>query len=338
MAERALDAMVPGLVRQVAPLGLGDWPTPVVALDGLGAELYVKRDDLSSALYGGNKVRKLEWLLGAARRAGAHTVVTMGGVGSNHLLATALHGRAHGLRTVGVVFDQPDTEAVRRNAAADRGAGVELVACGSKYALPAAVAWTMARLRLAELRPPVLIPGGGSSPLGALGFVNAGLELAGQVRAGALPEPRAVFVPYGTGGTAVGLALGLQLGGLASRVVAVRVIDRLLANRPRLEALARRVRRLLRRWAPGLALPARPAANLELRHGYIGAGYGHPTPAAEAAVAAFAERAGLRLETTYSGKAAAALLDTAASQPGPLLFWHTYSAADISTWIERGGG
>ena len=77
MAERALDAMVPGLVRQVAPLGLGDWPTPVVALDGLGADLYVKRDDLSSALYGGNKVRKLEWLLGAARRAGAHTVVTM---------------------------------------------------------------------------------------------------------------------------------------------------------------------------------------------------------------------------------------------------------------------
>ncbi|HOX42139.1 MAG TPA: pyridoxal-phosphate dependent enzyme [Myxococcota bacterium] len=336
--NRPLAALYPSLATALGPLELASLPTPVQALTRLGLPgLYVKRDDLSSALYGGNKVRKLEFLLGAARASGARTVLTMGGAGSNHLLATALHGLGLGLRTAGVIFPQPDSPAVRRQRCAYRGAGVELLPTPSKYLLPASVLAALVRLRLREGRFPALVPGGGSSPLGCLGFVNAGLELAEQVRARALPEPAAVFVPYGTGGTAVGLALGLRLGELGTRVVAVRVIDRLVANRPRLELLAWSLGRLIRRHAPGARLPRELLGNLEIRQGQLGAGYGHPTPQGEAAQAAFSE-AGLRLELTYTAKAAAAFLEEARRGAGPLLFWLTYSSADIDRWVTGGGG
>jgi D-cysteine desulfhydrase len=338
---RPLLTRFPGLARRLTPLALADLPTPVRPLRHLAKSLghpalYVKCDDQSSPLYGGNKVRKLEFLLGEARRKQAATLVTMGGTGSNHLLATALHGRANGMHTVGVVFPQPENDKVQNNLAADRGAGVELVRIPSKYLLPFHVARVLVRLRVSQGRFPHLIPGGGSSPLGALGFVNAGMEIAEQVRAGLLPEPGAVFLAYGTGGTAAGLALGLQLGGLRSKVVAVRVIDRLLANRPRLLSLVRGTRALLARSAEDIAVPARPGANVEILHGYMGGGYGVTTQAAEEAVALFREREDIGLEFTYTGKAAAAFIDRARATREPLLFWNTYSSADISGWIAAG--
>ncbi|MBN2494603.1 MAG: pyridoxal-phosphate dependent enzyme [Deltaproteobacteria bacterium] len=325
MAER-----YPELIEALAPIELASLPTPVERMAALGAELthgglYVKRDDLSSAVYGGNKVRKLEFLLGEARRQGARTLVTMGGIGSNHLLATALHGRSLGMRTVGVVFPQPLTAEVRRNLDADRAAGVELVHCPHKYLLPAFVSWTLGRLAASERRRPLLIPGGGSSPLGSLGFAAAAFELAAQVRDGALPEPAEIFVPYGTGGTSVGLAVGLALCGLRSRVVAVRVIDRILANRPRMALLARGVARLLGQH--GIALPTAP--RLEIQPAYFGAGYGHPTPAGRGAQARFLRTEGLALEPTYTAKAAAAFTDRARKTRRPLLFWHTYNSAEM---------
>ncbi|HUU04146.1 MAG TPA: pyridoxal-phosphate dependent enzyme [Myxococcota bacterium] len=340
-SDMPLARNLPLLVGRLGPLRLADLPTPVARLDGLGDclgrdDLYIKRDDLSSPLYGGNKVRKLEFLLGEARRKGVTHLLTMGGLGSNHLLATALHGNSLGLRTVGVVFPQPVNAGVRRNMAADRGVGVELVPIRSKYLLPVSVAKTLARVTIREGRAPLLIPGGGSSPLGALGFVNAGFELAEQVRRGELPEPAAVFLPYGTGGTAAGLALGLQLAGLTTRVLAVRVIDRLLANRPRMLFFMRALTRFVAGAGDTLDLGGAPADNLKIIPGYIGRGYGHRTRAAERAVELFGRREGIKLEFTYTGKAAAALLDFAAWMRGPLLFWNTYSSANIDSWVAAG--
>lgn len=331
---RPLHDKFPILVRELEPVVLTQLPTPVAPLRSLGRHLgheglYVKRDDLSSDLYGGNKPRKLEFLLGEAKRRGVTTVVTMGGLGSNHLLATALHGRTLGLRTVGVVFPQPETEIVRRNLAADHAAGVELVRIASKYLLPISVAATLARVRIREGRAALLIPGGGSSPLGSLGFVNAGLEFASQVAAGEAPEPERVFLPFGTGGTAAGLALGFQLGGLATKVVAVRVIDRLLANRPRLRRLTRGVARFCGSKDRAVALPNRPGSNLEILHDYLGPGYGHKTAESERAVDLFRALENLELEWTYSGKAAAAFIDEARRCARPLLFWLTYSSAKL---------
>jgi len=331
-----LSSKFPLLMTSLSPLPLAALPTPIKHLSGLGNHLYLKQDNLTSSLYGGNKVRKLEFLLAEAKRANAQTVVTMGGIGSNHLLATALHAAKEGLRTVGIVFPQPETDSVKRNLMADRGAGCELVFIPSKYLLPAYVAKTLLSLRRREGNKPVLIPGGGSSPLGVLGFVNAALELADQIASGDLPEPESIFVAYGTGGTAAGLSLGLQLAGLKTKVVAVRVIDRLIANRPRLMMLLSASAQYLTSHADQTARPASIGKNLQIRQGYVGPGYGHPTEEAERAVELFAKEEGVKLEFTYTGKAAAAFLKEAKTTTAPLLFWNTYSSADISSWVKKG--
>ena len=170
--------------------------------------------------------------------------------------------------------------------------------------------------------------------MGALGFVNAGLELAEQVRAGLLPEPEWVFVAMGTGGTTAGLALGLGLGGLRTRVRAVRVVERFLANRTLLGWLERGMRRLAREAGEEEIAGRERAGRIELDHRYFGEGYGYPTEAGKKSVELFAEE-GISLETTYTGKAAAAFLDEARRNPKPLLFWNTYSAADLNPWIAR---
>ncbi len=331
----------PFLRQMVHPLSLADLPTPVQQLHSIGnrlghKNLWVKRDDLSSSLYGGNKVRKLEFLLGEARYRGVGRLLTMGGTGSNHLLATALFGNTLGFKTVGVVFDQPLTEEVKRKLIAYEGAGVELIRIGSKYNLVSGVAWGILKSRLRYGSVPYLIPGGGSSPLGALGFVNAGLELARQVKDGLLPRPTSIFVPYGTGGTALGLAAGVQLAGLSTRVKAVRVIDRLVANRPRIELFARALEHLLKGIDPGLKLGDPIGRNLDIVQGYIGRGYGYSTRKSTEAQRVFLHEQGLNLELTYTAKAAAAFLDEAQRSKGPLLFWNTHSSSDIQKWVDAG--
>jgi 1-aminocyclopropane-1-carboxylate deaminase/D-cysteine desulfhydrase-like pyridoxal-dependent ACC family enzyme len=332
-APRPLHARFPSLDRSLPWLTLGELPTPVHRLDDLsarlGVELWVKRDDRSSPRYGGSKVRKLEPLLAEATRRGARTLVTVGGIGSNHVIATAVHGAHLGLGTRALVFPQPVTESVRRTLELCLALGVELVPSPSRVHVP---------LRLGQLARSTeggfLVGPGGSSPLGTLGFVSAALELAAQLASGELPEPDEIFVALGSGGTAAGLALGCALAGLRSRIVAVRVVERPLANRTLLEILLRRTARLLRRL--GAELPPGLSPRLEVRHDQLGGRYGRPTEAGEAAVALFAEHAGIQLETTYTGKAAAALLAHAAG-PGRrrrLLFWNTHSSVDLAPLLS----
>ncbi|RME27778.1 MAG: pyridoxal-phosphate dependent enzyme [Deltaproteobacteria bacterium] len=335
--ERPIAKLLPRLLERFEPLRLATLPTPAeqLRLPGTRSSLWIKRDDLTSPLYGGNKVRKLEFLLAEARRKGARRVLTVGAWGSNHLLATVLHSRSIGMKATGVIFPQPLTEHVERNLAADRGAGASLMKIPSKYAIPAGVVAAMARETARDGRPPYYIPGGGSSPLGILGYVNAGCELARQVEQGMLPAPKKIFVAYGTGGTAAGLVIGLRLGGLRTKVVAVRVIDRLVANRPRLLALIGAALGLARSAGDAAAFVQPASDDFEVDHRFIGRGYGHPTPEAERASSIFRE-AGITMECTYTAKAAAAMLDAARQERGPLLYWHTLSSADISGWVERG--
>jgi D-cysteine desulfhydrase len=175
--------------------------------------------------------------------------------------------------------------------------------------------------------PVALVPTGGTSVLGALGYLNAGLELAEQVRAGLLPEPAAIFVALGSGGTGAGLIAGLRLGGLASRLIGVRVSDILPPSPHRLLRMARAC---LTRFAPDRPLTLSPR-DVEIDGGFIGAGYGAPTDAGEAAARLLAEHQGIALETTYTAKCLAALL-ARAGEPGlrqrPLLFWNTFSSVE----------
>jgi len=319
-----LDHLPPiGLPR--IPLGRG--PTPILRLDGTApgaAEVWVKEDGLYGA-NGGNKARKLEWLLAAAHRRGARTVITGGALATNHGLATALYARDLGLRAILVLVPQPVDDYVRRRIRRIEESGAEIHrAPGTARAFALAAA-----LAAREARPPLPLPylilPGGSTPLGCLGYVEAGLELARQVRAGELPEPSRVVLAVGSGGTAAGLALGLRLAGLRSRVTGIVVNDLTPLSARGVARLARRTGRLLRRRSALTPPPIAPT-DLDLTREWLGAGYGHPTPEGRDAIDAFAE-AGVALDPVYTAKAAAAL--TALNRrralgSGPVLFWNTH--------------
>ncbi len=175
---------------------------------------------------------------------------------------------------------------------------------------------------------PYFLRPGGSVPLGCVGYVEAAIELAEQVEAGQLPEPSHIVVPLGSGGTAAGLLAGLKLAGLRSRLVCVLVNDLIRVDERTVARLAGRTLRLLRKRGADVGQVEVAAADMSLERGWLGAGYGHSTPAAERAIELFAEREDVVLEPVYTAKAVAALLELnrrGAFGPGPVLYWHTYS-------------
>ena len=312
----------PALAGALPHLTLSARPTPVRELAGLG--IWVKEDGaFGSGGWGGNKVRKLEWLLPDAQRRGRRSILTFGGLGTNWGLATALYAREHGIETALALVDQPLDDHVSAQLARLDASGARIYRTRTKARTVAMLPWLLLRNARAG-RPPYLLPAGGSSPVGALGYVEAALEIAAQVEDGALPEPAHVVVPVGTGGTAAGLALGLQLAGLRTRVVGVVVNDQLRLDAPVLARLARRTAQLLERRGASLGRLRLGPDMLDLTRDQIGAGYGHRTETG-ARAAARAGEAGLSLDPVYTAKAMAGLLALRAESrlACPVLFVHT---------------
>ncbi len=321
-SANALFRRFPALARRIPHLALGRFPTPLEPLELAGAgRAWIKRDDLTGFPYGGNKVRKLEFLIAAALRAGARRLITAGALGSHHALATAVYGRAHELPVTLVLFPQPITGHVRRVLLSDVAAGADLRYVPRMELVPGAL---LAQRWARRGERPQVIPPGGSDATGTLGYVAAALELAEQIEAGLAPAPAEIYVAAGTLGTAAGLALGLTLAGLECRIAAVRITGRIVTNE---RALARLVRGALELLAPEVSLDAAEVLRrVEIRHGQIGPGYGRDTPAAREAASLFRAR-GLELDPTYTSKAAADFL--AALRAGrDALFWHTLSAVE----------
>ena len=311
----------PELAETLPHLELSGRPTPVRELAGLG--VWVKEDgSFGAGGWGGNKVRKLEWLLPDARRRGRRSILTFGGLGTNWGLATALYAREQGIATALALVDQPVDDHVRAQLARLEASGARIHRTHTKARTAAMLPWLLARNARGG-RPPYLLPAGGSSPVGALGYVEAALEIAAQVEAGSLPEPAHVVVAVGTGGTAAGLALGFRLAGLRSRVVGVVVNDQ-LRDPPVVARLARRTGTLLERHGARLGRVDVGPQMLDLTRDQIGAGYGHPTEAARAA-ADLAVEDGLVLDPVYTAKAMAGVLALRAQGHlgGPVLFVHT---------------
>ena len=309
-------------------LQLGRYPTPVVRVASLsrpGSDLWVKRDDQTHEVYGGNKVRKLEYLLAEALARGASRVVTVGAAGSHHVLASAYFGRNVGLSVEAILVPQPSTEHVLEVLRADVGLGLRAFPVGSWSAVPLAL---LARVAVGAW--PITV--GGSNVSGSMGYVQAARELATQVREGALPEPDVCVVALGSGGTAAGLAAGFAAEGLKTRVVgacvstppwALRLISLWLAR-----ACARR--------AGGLARAASVSGRLSIDTRFLGAGYGHASAAAAEAADEARREAGLTVDPTYTAKAfASALWHVRARQARHVLYWHTLSGAPMSLLLER---
>jgi D-cysteine desulfhydrase len=312
----------PALAETLPHLALSERPTPVRELECLG--IWVKEDGAFGAGgWGGNKVRKLEWLIPDAKRRGRRSILTFGGLGTNWGLATALYAREHGLETALALVDQPIDDHVRAQLARLEASGARIYRTHTKRRTVAMLPWLLARNARGG-HPPYLLPAGGSSAVGALGYVEAAFEVAAQIEAGSLPEPAHVVVPVGTGGTAAGLALGFQIAGLRSRVLGVVVNDQLRLDAPVFSRLAGRTASLLERRGADLPRLQLGPEMLDLTREQIGAGYGHPTEAAERAAALAAED-GLSLDPVYTAKAMAGLLELrdAGRLGNPVLFIHT---------------
>ena len=325
-----LYARYPRLATSLPRLPLHQGPSPVAELTQLGGKaVWIKNDGLYGTIYGGNKPRKLELILPDVRRTGATSIVTFGGLGTHHGLATALYARGQGLRTVLLLVDQPVDDVVRRALCWFQQAGAILhytaTARRTKLlALPFLLRYTDWRRR----KLPYLLPPGGSTALSSVGYVNAALELADQVAAKELPEPKTVVVALGSAGTAAGLALGLRLAGLSSRLVAVRVSDILPLTSEAVARLANATAGLMRRRGADLPdIRVDPDA-ITVVSDWLGPGYGHPTPEGERARMLLQERHGLALDLTYTAKTMAALLALLEDGrlEGPTLYWHTYNA------------
>ena len=297
----------------LTPCSLGVWPTP---LDAAATGLWIKREDQSSAVYGGNKVRGLEFLL--ARLPSHAALVTVGGWGSTHCLATTVHAHALGYRVALAQFPQGRSETGDAVARACRERADVCLRANRWTGFPGALVRAWRRAQAMGSRR--WIPGGGARADAVVGQMLGGFEIEAQ-----LPDaPAAIVVPLGSGGTAAGLLLAVAALGWPTRVVAVRVAPAIVANGFRVRSLARSARRLLARH--GLDVPAPRFGGLRVLDG-IGRGYGYPTVAGEAA----RERAralGLTLDSTYGGKAFAALAHPELRGLDRIVFWHTYAPLD----------
>jgi D-cysteine desulfhydrase len=302
------------------PRRLGSWPTPLESHPVLAArvgvsELWVKREDRSSTVYGGNKVRGLEFLFSDLRTGDA--VVTIGGWGSTHCLATARHARALGAHCVVAQFPQGSNESALDTARATSAGASACFRARTWLGFPAA--WVRAWVAAGRLGPRRYIPGGGAAPAAVLGHALATLELVTQLPS----SPDVIVTPLGSGGTAAGLLLGCSLAGWETRVVAVQVAPRVVANASRVRRFASAARRLL--VDRGVLPPHVPPTSLLSVIPGMGRGYGYPTIDGEAARSQAVE-SGLLVDSTYGGKTLAALPSLAGAGVRRAVFWHTYGA------------
>lgn len=326
----ALATQFPFLAATLPYVRLTTLPTPILAARALSErigieELTIKADDQSASLYGGNKVRKLEYLLADAQARQCDAVLTFGSAGSNHALATAIYARRLGLQCIAILTDQPQTNYVAATLRYHVRLGTQLLHAGGYHATVAAYESALASHPTGPERL-YKVTWGGSSWLGATGFVAAGLEVAAQCAA---DPPDAVYVPCGTMGTAVGLAMGLRLAGLATRVMAVQVAPIPLPVREAFEKLFETTNRELRARDVTLPMLDMPMENVELREEFLGPGYAQPTPECLEAVALAHELEGISLDTTYTGKAMGALIQDARDgrlEGERIMFWNTYNS------------
>jgi D-cysteine desulfhydrase len=343
--DRPLFVSYPQLAQEIVCIELGDLPTPVSPLLNLSAyfgnrvHLFHKNDGLTGRIvngarsFGGNKVRKLEFLLADAVMHNAHSVMTYGALGSNHVVATGACCKQLGLQCTALLTPQPLGEIVCRNLLLMRAYDIEIILNPNRAIRNVQTACSFVQSKYHCGQMPYLIPTGGSCPIGAIGFVNAAFELREQIARGDLPEPDYIYVPVGSCGTIAGLMLGVRAAGLKSKVVGVGVfpdndpLDPYFV--PQIVSLLNKTNTFLADKGASFPLFEWDARDVEIRLNFGGSAYGVPSPEAQEAKALFQTLENVRLDTTYSAKAAAGMLHDVISgtvDGSVVLFWNTFCA------------
>lgn len=313
---------------------LAHLPTPLERLDRLskelgGPEIWIKRDDCTGLSTGGNKTRKLEFLMAEALAQGADTVITQGATQSNHARQTAAFSAKLGLACHILLEDRTGSNDPNYNTNGNvlldhlhgattsrRAGGVDMVAEME----------TLADQLRAEGRKPYIIPGGGSNPTGALGYVNCAFELVSQANDRGLVIDH-IVTATGSAGTQAGLVTGLKALNAGIPLLGIGV-------RAPKEKQEENVFALAQKTAEKLGCPSVVTrADVVADSSYVGAGYGIPRDDTLEAIRMFAQLEGILLDPVYSGKGAAGLIDLVRkgrfSKDQRVVFLHTGGAAGL---------
>ncbi|WP_028468189.1 D-cysteine desulfhydrase [Neptunomonas japonica] len=317
---------------------IGHGPTPLEAMprlsQALGCNLFIKRDDCTGLAGGGNKTRKLEYLLAAARDAGADTLVTIGGLQSNHARQTAAAAAKFGFACELVLEDVEGTPKQdyynNGNILLDKLFGATIHAVAEGVDSVAFADQLMARLIDAGKKP-YLIPVGGSNEVGSLGYVRCANEILAQVAEQGISVDHIVLAS-GSAGTQAGLLAGLIAAGADIPVLGIAVSRDTQAQQLLVQALLEKTLQHM-----GLD-PALANGRVIADGGYYGAGYGITTPATIEAVKMCAEQEGVLLDPVYTGKGMAGLIDKCRTGAFPakqnILFLHTGGSQGLFAYRE----
>lgn len=305
--------------------------------------IYVKRDDKSHHIYGGNKLRKFEFIFGKVLKNKKKAVLTNGGIGTNHGLACSIICKELNLGCVVYLFLQPLTWHVQRTL-------LLLDYFGAKLYLGKGVINTFSKFMLFRLFHPkyhMMFAGGSpllgiGSSLGTVGFINAIAELKKQIDDNIIPEPDVIYVAGATVGTAGGIIAGCKLLKLKTRVHVVNVSMELTSNPSTVAKNANKALKYLRKKDKSIPKMKIVEEDFEFITGYLGSDYGVKTKRGQDAVDLTykleGKSKGFKLDTTYTGKTMAAMFDYLRKDENKnkkVLFWNTYNSNDLDKYLRE---
>ncbi|MEJ2251042.1 MAG: pyridoxal-phosphate dependent enzyme [Candidatus Lokiarchaeota archaeon] len=331
---------------------LTNQPTPVERLENLEnylkmneGKIYIKRDDKIHKIYGGNKLRKFEFIFGDILNKKKKGVITIGGIGTNHGLACAIVCNLlnPSLKCDLFLYPQPLTWHVQRSLLLFNQFGARLHLGKSD------VSSFLKALKFQFFHPKyyLMFPGGSpmfrfGTPLGIIGFINAIIELKQQIDNKEIQNPDIIFIPAGSTGTAAGLLAGIKLCKLKIKLHIIPVYPDFIANPKTIIKNSTKAIKYLRKFDKSIPKLKFDTSDFEFTLGYLGSDYGIKTAKSQNAVDLIAqleeEIHKFKLETTYTGKAAAAMIDflrNENSKDKRVLFWNTYNSNNLDRYLKQ---
>ncbi len=323
-----------GIMLDRATVKLAHLPTPLAPLEGLsrdlGVQLWIKRDDLTGLAFGGNKTRKLEYLVADAISRGADTLITTGAPQSNHCRQTAAAAATQGLSAV-LVLGGAGVDAMRGNRLLDGLLGAEVVNIGDEDRATALE--RVANELRAKGRKPYVIPLGGSNALGVTAYRAAIHELREQMEEHRLSRFDRIVVASSSGGTQAGLMVGVRELGMHVEVLGISVDQPASVLSTTVADLANEHTAL-----SGVSMDFSPGDVL-VEDSFITPGYAVMTRAEQSAIETFAARDGIILDPVYTGRAGYGLLELISrgkiAQDERILFWHTGGGPALFAYADH---
>ena len=338
----------PELKSNISYIHFASLPTPIELLAKLSeqfdCQLYIKRDDKTGSQdvqgqrFGGNKVRKLEFLLADAMAHNKKGVMTFGCAGSNHALATATYAAHLDLDCFCMLKPQPHSWVVQRNLLSMLRAGAEMHYCPTSSLRTLGALYISLRYYQLHEQYPYIIPTGGSNAIGVLGFVNAAFELKRQIEQGLMPKPDVIYVPIGSSGTITGLLLGLKAAEIDTKVIGVAVEPPEFegAFEHTITKLFDETQLLLKQACSGWSNYALKPTDYGIVTNLAGLGYGIPMDEAQEATELLYDTEGIVLDGTYSAKACAGMFRQLKEYDSDtvILFWLTFDGQKIGVDVD----